>query len=385
MSTIAQPKGTFPYRVPTGVWLNEFTYQRDVNGKKYSTITKACELANASSGSMFRWADKKKKCRFLGRPIDTQLVIPVVNHCHSGQSKVTVYSDADSETIKNRKPLDLADPKPYRVDERGEWYSERPLGVKLSIEDPHRFVSYWKKKRSRLHDGWALRHEKTDNAVQQQGSPTDVTIYLLGDAKAIMAGEESRGKGHMSRINPELTMDMRDAEAKKLIRALLVKSGALRSQDIIACAKEHGIPYHQLYRIKEPLRIRSVWAGRGSTCWCLPGQAPPKNGRVNKPVWPEQAAKVESDGQPEQQANGIELPDGALPANTERTKPGSDRPENPKHLRWEKWKKEDKLSNEQISQRHYDETREDVSRQAVVNALSRLKQNRLKQNRSNMP
>jgi hypothetical protein len=263
---------SFPFRVPTGVWSDEFTYQHDADSRTYRTRT-VSKKYGINGVSLFRWG--KKRCRFLGRPIKTLLVKPAVNHLHSGKTKVRVYLQDDLETIQKRQPLDPE--TSYRVDERGTWVVEKQLGEQLGLGDPHRFASYWKKKRSKLHDGAALRHEETCNTAKHQGSPTDTTIYLLEDGRAILEGKESRGKGHMWRNGSLLSKTDRDAEAKRIVRDLL-KDGPLRSWDLRNLAKEKGVTYDTLYRIKKSLKIKSRWGGRGVAYWCLPGQKPPKNG-----------------------------------------------------------------------------------------------------------
>ncbi len=128
----------------------------------------------------------------------------------------------------------------------------------------------------------------------------------------------------------------------------------VRSTDIKQWAKRAGVSGGQLWQAKRRLPIKHRQGGPERTSFW----------RLTEPVVIPQAPCTETHRTEERSVPG----QGAKKQRKERQ-----RPANPKHQRWWQWKK-DGMSYNEIVIRHKDETGETVTRDAVIQALRRLKE-----------
>src|SRR5205085_2742727 len=116
-------------------------------------------------------------------------------------------------------------------------------------------------------------------------------------------------------------------------------------------------------RVRGPGKGHDYW-------WCLPGQKPPAEcaaaGGTAMPDDPPLRVEIAA-----AKARHAEAAPRPQPASPDEDAPGRKKPAREKHLQWKSWKDEG-LSYARIAIRHHDETGEEVTRDAVIQALRRL-------------
>jgi hypothetical protein len=331
----------FPLTVGPGTWLDAYTWRDDGDGSHWLTRNGvAATYADLPATSLRRWA--RKPCRFLaGRKIGSRRVDPPGPR---SSGRVRVYRKEDLDALDRARQPAGPDAPP-----RPGWLTAAQVVAQYGVS--RKFCGYWQEKDSTRRSGKALRRAWAENATQHRGSPRRVRIYNLEDVEAIQRGEESQRPGAGRPANPQLGREARDGRAEEVLKAILA-GGPLPSTQVIRQARQHGVGRPSLYRARKLLGVTVRGKhGRGNQAfaWCLPDQEP---GRLTASS-PASSPALAGDAP-------------GTPGQTD------DRPPNPKHLKW-KAQKDAGMSFGQIVDQHQKDSGEVVTREAIANALRRLK------------
>jgi hypothetical protein len=261
----------FPFPVSNGRWLDFQTFERQ-DGKLYKTeIGAGLPPLSLPRASVRRWW--KRPCRYLnGNTIGYVLARPRVV---MDDPQVRVYLLADlEEAARNYKAAE------HRLagipDHDDAMLTFAQLRKKCGVSKD--FVEYWSNKRSRLRPGESALRAESRRVTGRAGVRSVQRQYRLGDARAILRGEESTHPA-VGRPAIERPGAISDVQVCQFIKGALEEGGPLKKQAVRKLAGERKISWERLKRAASDLGVkyRQKGAGRNKVCyWCLPNQEPPE-------------------------------------------------------------------------------------------------------------
>jgi hypothetical protein len=307
----------YPVVTSEGTWLDSSTFQ-DGEGT-WLTRLGVHRKHKLPLTSLDNYLDNR--CRFLnGHTIRHKEVLPPKPR---NQPRVVVLWEEDIKTIADhRQPRQ---PDPTVKDEEGDhWIPDSYLLKKYQVS--RSFPRYWRKKRSRLRPGPALRHKEVFNEVRQKGSPSTHHLNLEEDVQCILNGDESARRGVGRGEAADHFREELHRKAREFLKAILA-DGPMPSLEVIRRAEQAGTKRTVLYQAKKALKLKALKLSKGRCPWHwhLPGQQPLGDGRgkdgqaavASSATIPYVASALASEEQPHTQP----MPAGADPVLEEAAAP----------------------------------------------------------------